>query len=204
MRARVDAVHEGSLRSLRRLSSPKFCVCLSFRRSAPCMAPMRAFVILLAAASTHGFLVPSPALVGHRGTEAARQLVGCAAEKRLRRHSSPRLSEPERKWQAPPGLEPDAIVLLWYYGCINLVRDCAYRFQISGLPFKKLNELGWDFPALSQASTHPPSSPLPSRAHARTCTACRCACCIAPCEVSSLANQALGGAAALAWTWVLG
>jgi len=55
-------------------------------------------------------------------------------------------------------------VLLWYYGCINLVRDCAYRFQISGLPFKKLNELGWDFPALSQA---------------------------------------LGGAAALAWTWVL-
>ena len=115
-------------------------------------APMRAFVILLAAGSTHGFLVPSPALVGHRGTEAARQLVGCAAEKRLRRHSSPRLSEPEREWQAPPGLEPDAIVLLWYYGCINLVRDCAYRFQISGLPFKKLNELGWDFPALSQAA----------------------------------------------------
>ena len=111
---------------------------------------MRAFVILLAAGSTHGFLVPSPALVGHRGTEAARQLVGCAAEKRLRRHSSPRLSEPEREWQAPPGLEPDAIVLLWYYGCINLVRDCAYRFQISGLPFKKLNELGWDIPALTQ------------------------------------------------------
>ena len=176
----------------------------------PCFFPpwrparMRVFVALLAAASTHGFLVPSPALVGHRGTDAARQLVGCAAEKRLHRHSSPRLSEPEREWQAPPGLEPDAIVLLWYYGCMNLVRDCAYRFQISGLPFKKLNELGWDLPALSQASTNPPSSPLPSRARARTCTACRCARCIAPCEVPSLANQALGGAAALAWTWVLG
>ena len=114
---------------------------------------MRILVPLVLAASTHGFLVPSPALVGYRGTAAGRQLVGCTAEKRLCRRSSPRLSEPKGGWQAPPGLEPDAIVLLWYYGCINLVRDCAYRFQISGLPFKKLNELGWDIPALTQAST---------------------------------------------------
>ena len=118
---------------------------------------MRILVPLLLAAGTHGFLVPSPALVGHRGSAAAgRQLVGGTADKRLRRRSSPRLSEPNGApkggWQAPPGLEPDAIVLLWYYGCINLVRDCAYRFQISGLPFKKLNELGWDIPALTQAS----------------------------------------------------
>ena len=112
---------------------------------------MRILVPLLLAAGTHGFLVPSPALVGHRGSAAAgRQLVGGTADKRLRRRSSPRLSEPKGGWQAPPGLEPDAIVLLWYYGCINLVRDCAYRFQISGLPFKKLNELGWDIPALTQ------------------------------------------------------
>ena len=110
---------------------------------------MFAMRILLAflVASAQGFVVPSPALVGHRGTVA-----GCTAEKRLLRRSFPRLSEPKGGWQAPPGLEPDAIVLLWYYGCINLVRDCAYRFQISGLPFKKLNELGWDFPALSQAA----------------------------------------------------
>ena len=152
MRARVGAVCTTASQYPQLILPYVLCLSVFSPKRAVRTAPMRAFVILLAAASTHGFLVPSPALVGHRGTDAARQLVGCAAEKRLRRHSSPRLSEPEGKWQAPPGLEPDAIVLLWYYGCINLVRDCAYRFQISGLPFKKLNELGWDFPALSQAA----------------------------------------------------
>ena len=147
---------------------------------------------LLLAASAYGFQPAKPALMHHRRATG-------------RQHLSPRLAAQEDKeWTPPPGLEPDAIVLLWYYGCATVFRSAAYRFQISGLPWKKLNELGWDFPALSQVSTHPPSSPRPSRAHAITCTACRCACCIAPCEVSSLANQALGGAAALAWTWVLG
>ena len=84
---------------------------------------------------------------------AAAGLWVCSVDKQLLRHSSPQLSEPKGGWETPPGLEPDAIVLLWYYGCATLLRSAAYRFQISGLPFKKLDELGWDIPALTQAET---------------------------------------------------
>ena len=107
---------------------------------------------LLLAASAYGFQPAKPALMHHRRATG-------------RQHLSPRLAAQEDKeWTPPPGLEPDAIVLLWYYGCATVFRSAAYRFQVSGLPWKKLNELGWDWAAM---------------------------------------QQAFGGAAALAWTWVL-
>lgn len=70
-----------------------------------------------------------------------------------RRAPTPFLAErdPFSDWQPPPGLEPDATVLIWYYGWSTVFRSAAYRFQVSGLPFKRLDELGFDMPALSQA-----------------------------------------------------
>ena len=59
--------------------------------------------------------------------------------------------DPLRDWQPPPGLEPDATVLLWYYGWSTVFRSAAYRFQVSGLPFKKMEEFGFDVPAITQA-----------------------------------------------------
>jgi hypothetical protein len=59
--------------------------------------------------------------------------------------------DPLSDWQPPPGLQPDATVLIWYYGWSTVFRSAAYRFQVSGLPFKRLDELGFDMPALSQA-----------------------------------------------------
>lgn len=60
-------------------------------------------------------------------------------------------SDPLRGWQPPAGLEPDATVLLWYYGWSTVFRSAAYRYQVSGLPWKRLDQLGFDLPALSSA-----------------------------------------------------
>ena len=57
----------------------------------------------------------------------------------------------ERSFEPPPGLEPDAVILLFYYGMATVFRESAYRYQVSGLPWKRLDQLGFDFPAMSQA-----------------------------------------------------
>tara|TARA_B110001452_G_scaffold264392_1_gene267328 strand:+ start:774 stop:1310 length:537 start_codon:yes stop_codon:yes gene_type:complete len=57
----------------------------------------------------------------------------------------------ERSFEPPPGLEPDAVILLWYYGMATVFRESAYRYQLTGLPWKRLDQLGFDLPAMSQA-----------------------------------------------------
>ena len=75
----------------------------------------------------------------------ARQLASCD------RCGGPPLAADDRRFEPPPGLEPDATLLLFYYGMATVFREAAYRFQISGLPWKRLDQLGFDFPAMSQA-----------------------------------------------------
>ena len=54
-------------------------------------------------------------------------------------------------WEPPPGLTPDIAVLLWYYGWSTVFRSAAYRFQLTGLPFKRFDEFGLDLHALNNA-----------------------------------------------------
>ena len=49
----------------------------------------------------------------------------------------------ERSFEPPPGLEPDAVILLWYYGMATVFRESAYRYQLTGLPWKRPVEGNW-------------------------------------------------------------
>ena len=55
------------------------------------------------------------------------------------------------QWTPPPKLEADVAVLLWYSGWSTVFRSAAYRYQLSGLPWKRLDQIGLDLPALNNA-----------------------------------------------------
>ena len=43
------------------------------------------------------------------------------------------------------------MILLWYCGMATVFRESAYRYQLTGLPWKRLDQLGFDYPVAHQS-----------------------------------------------------